>query len=64
MKAVAGDRPNSTTVVALERKTALWRNAALGGSAVAATLAAFIVEKAPEKPTSPELFTDRPVPIE
>jgi len=55
MKAIAGDSPNSTTI---------WRNAALGGSVVAAALAAFIVVKALEKPTGPELSAARLVPTE
>jgi anti-sigma-K factor RskA len=43
MKATAGDRPDSPTIVALKRNARAWRLATAAASAIAASLAAFIV---------------------
>jgi anti-sigma-K factor RskA len=50
MKAIAGDAPNSETVVSWKRKASAWRWATLGVSAIAASLAAFIVVGNPSGP--------------
>jgi anti-sigma-K factor RskA len=43
MKAIAGDRPDSPTIVALKHNARAWRLATAAASAIAASLAAFIV---------------------
>lgn len=56
MKAVAGDRPNSDTIVSLQRKASAWRLATVGASAIAAALAGFIVFGGPPKPAGDQRF--------
>jgi anti-sigma-K factor RskA len=43
MKAIAGDAPNSETVVTWKKKASAWRLATVATSAIAASLAAFIL---------------------
>ncbi len=56
MRAVAGDRPEGATVMTLQRKAANWRLAALGTSAIAACLAAFIAVGTPPKPQGDQRY--------
>lgn len=43
MKAIAGDRPDAQIIIALKRKAGAWRFATVAASAIAASLAAFII---------------------
>ena len=43
MKAIAGDRPDAQIIIALKRKAGTWRFATVAASAIAASLAAFII---------------------
>jgi anti-sigma-K factor RskA len=56
MKAIAGDAPNSETVVSWKRKASAWRWATLGVSAIAASLAAFIVVGNPSGPPTDQRY--------
>jgi anti-sigma-K factor RskA len=56
MKAVAGDQPDSSTIIALQRKAATWRWATAGTSAIAASLAAFIAVGTPAKPPTDQRY--------
>jgi anti-sigma-K factor RskA len=56
MKAAAGDKPDSVTIVSLQRRASNWRFAAIGASAIAASLAAFIVLGTPAKPIGDQRY--------
>jgi anti-sigma-K factor RskA len=56
MKAIAGDAANSETVVSWKRKAAAWRWATLGTSAIAASLAAFILVGKPSGPPTDQRY--------
>jgi anti-sigma-K factor RskA len=56
MKAIAGDAPNSETVISWKRKASAWRWATLGVSAIAASLAAFIVVGNPSGPPTDQRY--------
>ena len=56
MKAIAGDAAGSETVVAWKRKASAWRLAAVGASAIAASLAAFIAVRTPERPLTNQRY--------
>jgi anti-sigma-K factor RskA len=56
MKAIAGDAAGLETVVAWKRKASAWRLATVGASAIAASLAAFIVLGTPEGPLTDQRY--------
>lgn len=56
MKAIAGDQSGSETVVAWKRKASAWRLATLGASAIAASLAAFIMLGTPQGPLTDQRY--------
>ena len=56
MKAIAGDAPNSETVVTWKRKASAWRLATAGASTIAAALAAFILISKPLVPATDQRF--------
>ena len=56
MKAIAGDAPNSETVVTWKRKASAWRLATVGTSAIAASLAAFILVGKPSLPLTDQRY--------
>ena len=56
MKAIAGDRQDSATVISLQRKASNWRMATIGASAIAASLAVFIAVNTPTKPAGDQRF--------
>jgi anti-sigma-K factor RskA len=56
MKAIAGDAAGSETVVAWKRKASAWRLATAGTSAIAASLAAFILVGKPSGPLTDQRY--------
>ena len=56
MKAIAGDAAGSETVVAWKRKASAWRWATVGASAIAASLAAFILVGKPTGPATDQRY--------
>ena len=56
MKAIAGDAAGSDTVVSWKRKASGWRWATVGTSAIAASLAAFILVGGPQAPVTDQRF--------
>ncbi len=56
MKAIAGDNPQSATIVTLQRKARNWQMATLGASAIAASLAAFLVVGTPTQPPGDQRY--------
>ncbi len=56
MKAIAGDRPDASTIISLQRKAATWRWATVGTSAIAASLAAFIAVGTSSKPLTDQRY--------
>ena len=56
MKAIAGDAAGSETVVAWKRKASAWRWATVGTSAIAASLAAFILVGRPTGPATEQRY--------
>ena len=56
MRAIAGDAPNSETVVTWKRKALAWRLATAGTSAIAASLAAFILVGKPSGPPTDQRY--------
>lgn len=56
MKAIAGDAPGAETVVSWKRKASAWRLATVGASAIAASLAAFILVGKPQGPATDQRY--------
>ena len=56
MKAIAGDAAGSDAVVSWKRKASVWRWATVGMSAIAASLAAFILVGAPINPVTDQRY--------
>jgi anti-sigma-K factor RskA len=56
LRAIAGDKPDTATIVSLQRKASTWRWATLGASAVAASLAAFIAVDTSMKPVGDQRY--------
>jgi anti-sigma-K factor RskA len=56
MKAIAGDAPNSETLVTWKRKASAWRLATVATSAIAASLAAFILVGKPSGPLTDQRY--------
>ena len=56
MKAIAGDAAGSETVVSWKRKASAWRLATVGTSAIAASLAAFILVGKPSGPPTDQRY--------
>ena len=56
MKAIAGDAAGSDTVLAWKRKATAWRWATLGASAIAASLAAFLLVGKPSVPLTDQRY--------
>jgi anti-sigma-K factor RskA len=57
MRAIAGEKSDTSTIVSLQRKANNWRWATLGASAIAASLAAFIaIGTTPPKPVGDQRY--------
>lgn len=56
MKAIAGDAAGTETVVSWKRKASAWRLATVGTSAIAASLAAFILVGKPSGPPTDQRY--------
>ena len=56
MKAIAGDAAGSDTIVVWKRKASVWRWATVGTSAIAASLAAFILVGGPQAPLTDQRY--------